>query len=115
MRESNLTFEGFLEALCRISVLKALPTDEEITAAGAADAHEYLAQLKLNDEEGYKTLLRERRTAWGVDPSQPTWRCVAHLCAIIVRTMEEASAGADNLMLTEQEVAGWIRGHMKSP
>jgi hypothetical protein len=109
VREANLTFLDFLEALTRIAVVKALPNDDEIAAAGCSDAYHFLTQLKASDEDKYKIFLRERRTAWGEEPTQPTWRCVAHLCAIIVHTMEENSAGSDNMELTEAEVASWIQ------
>ena len=109
IREANLTFLDFLEALTRIAGMKALPTDEEIEAAGCSDAFHFLSQLKATDEERYKGFLRERRTAWGDEPSQPMWRCVAHLCGIIVHTIEENSAGTDNMELTEAEVKNWVQ------
>lgn len=109
IRESCLAFLDFLEALTRIAVMKALPNDEEIEAAGCSDAFDFLSKLKATDEEKYKVFLRERRTAWGDEPAQPTWRCVAHLLGIIVHTMEQNSAGTDNLELTEAEVRSWIQ------
>ena len=46
-------------------------------------------------------------TPWGSDPPQPIWRCVDHLLCIIVRTIEELSAGIDDLDLTDREVRAW--------
>ena len=41
-----LPFEGFLEAICRVAVLKALPTDEELAEADVPHAGMYLFDLR---------------------------------------------------------------------
>jgi hypothetical protein len=48
MRDSHLPFEGFLEALVRISLLKVLPTDQEIEDYGARDAGMFYKMLRHN-------------------------------------------------------------------
>ena len=113
VREHQLPFEGFLEALVRLSVLKALPTADEIAAAGCDDAEEYLEKIKANDEEAYQQLLRERATAWGDEPTNETFECINQLCSIIVRRMEMDSEGADNMELTSREVDNWVARRMK--
>ena len=113
VRELQLPFEGFLEALVRVSVLKALPTAEEIERSGCDDADAYLDQLKANDEEAYQALLRDRATPWGEEPTTPTFECVSQLCSIIVRRIEMDSEGADNMELTSREVDNWIARRMK--
>lgn len=86
-RESSLPFEGFCEALCRVAVLKALPSDAEILASSATDAYEYIAMLDEEDETVYEAFLASHCSAWGAEPQQPLARCVAHLMALIFRTM----------------------------
>ena len=98
--------------MVRVSVLKALPTDDEITEAGCTHAAEYLARLKIEDEERYNALLAERSTPWGDEPSQPPARCVAHLVSMVFQTIEENSAGSDNFEITPAEVANWIQRNM---
>jgi hypothetical protein len=46
LREETLPFEGFLEALARLSALKAFPTDEELKESRSASAASYLADLR---------------------------------------------------------------------
>jgi len=101
------------EALVRVSALKALPTDEEIAEAECSDAHLFFSKLRKDDEDRYNEMMRDRKTMWGDTPTaQPVGRCVHHLIVIIIKTMEEGSAGADNLELTDREVANWISRHM---
>ena len=92
-----------------------LPTDEEITDAGYIDAAEYLAHLKVDDEEAYVALLANRGAAWGDEPGEPTdpmARRVAHLISLIMTTLEENSSGTDDGQLTVEEVANWIKRHV---
>ena len=120
MKESHLPFEGFLEALCRLAILKALPTDYEISEGicrgdemaelrGCEDAGEYLARL-LDDAPGeYQELMLERATPWGDEPDQPVCRCVAHLLSLIVRLIKREIAAEVATPLTEQQIIKWAK------
>ena len=138
-KESGLPYEGFLEALCRLSVLKALPFDDELEQFGVPDAgvlhlalnhsagdirealmakHAGLKSL-LEDHDGlraYKKSLAKRCVAWGDDPLQPLARCVTHLVTMIVRLMDSSSKGAaaDDLKLTDNEALQWAKGKYAS-
>lgn len=96
-----------------MAVLKALPTDTEIERAPSDvnDAGIYMKQLALQDEAAYQQMLRTRRTAWGGPPDQPMERCVDHLIALIIRAIEEDTAGRDDLKVTEAEMDAWCRAH----
>ena len=58
-----------------------------------------------------------RATAWGDWGgglgAQPLARCVHHTIAIIIRTIEEDSIGADDMALTPKEVVNWARVNLK--
>ena len=106
-KERSLPFEGFLEALCRLSALKGLPTDDEVRAAGFADAGMYMT-VSLDpghDPEASQRLL-ERTTRFGVvQRVQPVSRCVDHLIFIIVRRIAQGEAGATSPSLIGQEAS----------
>ena len=93
LREVNLPFEGFVEAICRLSTLKALPTDAEVAAAKSPNAARYLHDLMLEDDDAYKMLVRERAAEWGSEPSQPLPRCVEHTCSTIFFAIHVALGG----------------------
>ena len=103
-KERCLPFEGFLEALVRLSRLKALPTDSDLAASGIADAGTYMRRLK--DEEGgkYREFLERRVNV------QPVARATEHLISIIIRNIEVAVSLADRVdgKLTAVEVKKWI-------
>jgi hypothetical protein len=98
-----------------VSVLKALPSDEEISEAGFSDAARYLTMLQTANEDQYNTILRERSTAWGDEPRQTPARCVAHVLSIIYRSMEEkgrsGGRASDVVSLTKAEVLYWFHMH----
>ena len=51
----------------------------------------------------------ERARPFGHEPLQPIERQVAHTIAIVVRDMEQASDGTDNMELTLKEAKDWVR------
>ena len=100
----------WLEVLCRVSVLKALPTDEEIQQAECADAATYLRLLEEEDGDRYEELLAERASAWGAEPRlQPVNRCVAHVVSLLCREVETETAGKDDLHVTQREAKAWAK------
>ena len=45
--------------------------------------------------------------------AQPIWRCVDHLVSLMIRTIEEGTAGKDDLQLSEAEGRNFFRGLAK--
>ena len=84
-RSCKLPFEGYLEALCRVSTLKAMPTDEDVVAAGCADAGEYTQWMRESDYDTWLLLVKERALPWGYSGHlpQPLGQLVKHLLAIM--------------------------------
>lgn len=106
LKETCLPFEGFLEALCRLAMLKALPTDAEIAEAGTQDAGTYMTWLRELNLGLYQQMLKERCCSFGELPRiQPLHRCVEHLITIIIRRIEGSQGTHDKDKAAGDELA----------
>jgi hypothetical protein len=95
VKRTHLSFEDFLECLCRCAALKGFPTDDEIAQAAAEgdgkaagsppNAGSLLLHMAKVEPAQYESLLRERALPWGEPPTiQPLHRCVEHLIHVVV-------------------------------
>lgn len=108
LRETCLPFEGFLEALCRISALKAMPSSAELEKAHT-NAGVYLEELRTKDADAYQTLLKERARPWGAEPSQPLADCIGALVSVFVRIIGQ---NTDEISPADMKV--WMQREMVS-
>ena len=67
-----------LEAIVRMSTMKALPLDDELRAAGSEDAGMYMLELRSLSPGGYEEFLRDHAQHWADEPRQPIHRSVDH-------------------------------------
>lgn len=112
----QLYFEDFMEAVVRVALVKAVPTDKEVAEAGCADGGDFLLRLYA---EGGGRLAAFLDSHDQPSPArlQPAHRCVDHLLCLVVRIIiaEAGCAGAKekleraDLMLTAQEVKAFFR------
>ena len=95
-RLRHLSLVDFLEALVRMSIMVALPTDMELEEAGARDAGEFLLAMQANSPNEYLSFLSTHRPRF-TDPDgsdydahslQPSHRALEHLLHLLVRTVE---------------------------
>lgn len=91
VKESNLPFEGFLEAICRLSILKSLPTEDEIKEAGHVDCGAYMLDLKISDETAYDKLVDSRAAPWPGSATQPPSQLVEHMVSFMFHLVVEAT------------------------
>ena len=91
---AGLSYEDFLEALCRIALQKAWPERDALALSGCKDALDYLADVRMNDLKTHTELMQTRAVPWNCEPLLPPRECVAHLCTGIVRIVEESVAGS---------------------
>ena len=101
---------SWYEAICRVAVCKALPTDDEVEAAGFEDAGAFLLALRESPSD-YKQWVDDWNEAHDspiVKATQPAIRCLEHLILLIVRTVEANSKDKDkNKKLSKKEIKTW--------
>ena len=108
----QLCFEDFFEALIRLCLQKALPTDQEIALAESADAGVYLLEMQM--EEGgaaWPDFLATHEPPADGEPSggQPVDRALEHLLALMVRSIQLVVVGrraleSNSLELSAEQV-----------
>ena len=116
-KANHLPFEGFMEAICRLSMDKALPTDEELSKAKCSDGGMFLLMLakKELDEEILDEFVDFKSTHaidWGGEPMQPLARCVEHMVTSIIRTIIDevsSASGSVVLHLSKNDAHAWAK------
>ena len=87
-RMRHLMWEDFLEALVRLASIIALPTDDEVEAANAADAGEFMLALYVDARDAFRQFVSHRTIGWTErNTTQQIHKCVAHLLALIRRVL----------------------------
>uniref|UniRef100_A0A7S3BD38 Uncharacterized protein n=1 Tax=Haptolina ericina TaxID=156174 RepID=A0A7S3BD38_9EUKA len=85
VRLTQLSFEDFCEAICRLAFDKALPTEEEAFDADCEDGGEFLLNMMAEDPAGYLDFVHER--AEEPELRQEMWSQVNQLLTYIVRSV----------------------------
>ena len=86
-RMRNLYFEDFMEAIIRLSMLVALPTNEDLGELEMSDAGEYLLSLAHDSPSLYRSFLRDRKGSFLGPPRQHIWLCTDHLLKYLKRLL----------------------------
>ena len=104
LRQENLPFEGFLEALVRFAHIKAMPFDEEVAAAKVPTAAHWLEDFKMRDVEGFNKFLHDRMCPWGAERRgrlhQPLHRNLHHLLDVVMRAVLKGDDGLEEVSQT---------------
>ena len=113
IKESSLPFEGFLEALARLALLKAWPTEAAVEASGHEDAAALKRWMTKEKPAQHKLLCEARAVPWGDEPFEPVATCVHFLMRLVILTIEEqaignASARGVDGVLTANEMKQWV-------
>ena len=109
IRIRSLDFLGWLEALVRLAMLKALPTEEEIDLTFCKNAGEWLDE-KFGMPE-YKEVMDTRATPWGQVPAyQPAHISVRQMVQLFIHRIEKelAGQGVGDGTITAREVTRWF-------
>jgi hypothetical protein len=89
-RDAMIQFQGFMEALCRASTLKALPTAAELKAAGCDNAPQWIEE----NHDKYMAILSSRGTPWGIDPVRPVEESLQMVLDIVHDAVAKTTSSA---------------------
>ena len=120
-KETHLPFEGFLEALCRLVTLVALPTPDEAVHLAKGDVGVAYHRMRRAQPEVYWRMVTERTKPWAVhardeaapQPGEEPLHCrLGHVLSILFRFVKGAeetdSHSGGPLVLEAAEVAAWV-------
>ena len=117
LKLENLSLEDYYEALTRISVMKALPTDAEVADAGAADVGEFILELQEipSDFLAWVDDWNAEHSAPIIKATQPAHRALNGLIVLMVRTVEStlerleqgSTQKGGNLQVSKKELTKW--------
>ena len=118
IKMTHLSFEDFLEALCRLAVLKALPTTKEVEEAGC-NAGTFLLRMQADEPADYDEFLAARAIAWGhlPDPHSefyvPLDRRIDMLIELLIVSCQGglSRAEGEKMALTEKQVRRKVTQH----
>ena len=114
-REFTLTFEDFMEAMCRMSSLKALPTADELKAAGCAHAGQWVDEMR-KQPLFYQDRMETLATPWGTEPDKPVGDSVRMvldiMCHAITKGDPQARFGDQ---VSSAQVANFVTGKLAPP
>lgn len=111
VKARTLYFEDFMEAIIRLSLLCALPTDEDLAEVGAEDAGVYLLALAAHAPSQHRSFLQQRRGSLTKRPRQVAWRCADHLMRYIARLIEMNTSGGKDVAVSADEAAQFVKRH----
>ena len=91
VRETQLAFTDFLEAICRLATMKRLPTDEQIFELGYEDAGEFCLKLPNASPADYAEFMEASAREFDDHAPLPqsNFRLVDHMCCFLVKSHEE--------------------------
>ena len=119
-RERHLPFEGFLEALVRLTTVVPIPTDAQLESAGTQYAGTLLAALEAGDAAVLANCAAEQKCEWGDVPDAATGgamhRRIVHLVDIVLRRIKEPKEADQPLdALTRRDFRLWALRNLKLP
>ena len=117
VKEANLPFEGFMEAIVRLATAVPLPTDAQLEAQELTSAEPFMAALEAADEAKFAAFADAQACEWGAVPDPiiggDMSRRVALLVEMLIRRIKRPKDPDAPLgVLTRREFRQWAKERM---